>query len=109
MASTEGEAAAVPFFKRAVEIDPKFAVAYAVLGVMYGSTGESDLAAEYTRKAYELRDRANDSERFLITAYYDGRTTGNQERALQTCEAWARGKGDRTSSRYFGRICQSQL
>ena len=90
MASTQGEAAAVPFFKRAVEIDPKFAIAYAVLGVMYGSTGESDLAAEYTSKAYELRDRANDSERFLITAYYDGRTTGNQERALQTCEAWAR-------------------
>jgi eukaryotic-like serine/threonine-protein kinase len=89
---TEGGAASVPFFKRAVEIDPKFAIAYAVLGVMYGSSGEPDLAADYTTEAYELRDHANDNERFFITAYYDGRVTGNQERALQTCEEWAKGR-----------------
>ena len=88
--NTDGEGAAVPFFKRAIEIDPNFAIAYAALGLMYGSTSESDLAAEYTTKAYELRDHANDSERFFITAYYDGRVTGNQERARQTCENWAR-------------------
>jgi eukaryotic-like serine/threonine-protein kinase len=83
-----GEEAAIPFFKRAAEIDPKFAIAYAYLGLMYGSAGESTLASEYTRKAYELRDRASDRERFFISAYFDGRVTGNQEKARETCEAW---------------------
>ena len=99
---TEGEGAAIPLFKRAVEIDPGFAIAYAALGVMYGSTGEPDLAAEYTTKAYELRGRANDNERFFITAYYDGRVTGNQERARQTCEAWIRAYPRQTDSDPYG-------
>ena len=90
VARTEGEGAAIPFFKRAVEIDPGFAIAYSALAVMYGSVGESDLGAANAKKAYELRDRANDNERFFITAYYDGRATGNQERARQTCETWIR-------------------
>jgi tetratricopeptide (TPR) repeat protein len=84
-----GADAALPFFKRAVEIDPKFAMGYASLGLFFGATGESNLATENIRKAYELRDRANDNERFFITAYYDGRATGNQEKAQQTCEQWA--------------------
>jgi len=61
---------------------------YASLALSYGSTGESDLATENIRKAYELRDRASDKERFFITAYYDGRGTGNQEKAQETCEQW---------------------
>ncbi len=88
-AHTGSEEAAEPFFKRATEIDPKFAMAYASLGLMYGSNGESALATENTSKAYELRDRASDHEKFFITAYYHGRATGNQEKAQQTCEAWA--------------------
>jgi eukaryotic-like serine/threonine-protein kinase len=87
--ASQGGDAAVPFFKHAVEIDPKFAIAYASLGLMYGSMGETEAGTENTRKAYELRDRASDNEKFFITAYYDGRATGNQEKALQTCEAWA--------------------
>jgi len=86
--ASAGADAALPFFKRAVEIDPKFAMGYASLGLFYGATGESNLAAENTRKAYELRDRVSDNERFFITAYYDGRATGNQEKAQQTCEQW---------------------
>jgi tetratricopeptide (TPR) repeat protein len=60
-----GADAGLPFFKRAVEIDPKFAMGYAALGLYYGTTGESDLAVENTRKAYELRDRVSDKERFF--------------------------------------------
>jgi tetratricopeptide (TPR) repeat protein len=56
---------------------------------MYGSMGETEVGTENTRKAYELRDRASDNEKFFITAYYDGRATGNQQKAQQTCEAWA--------------------
>jgi len=87
--ASQGGDTAVPFFKHAVEIDPKFAIAYASLGLMYGSMGETEVGTENTRKAYELRDRASDNEKFFITAYYDGRATGNQKKAQQTCEAWA--------------------
>ena len=87
--ASAGADAGLPFFKRAVELDPKFAMGYAALGLYYGATGESNLAAENIRKAYELRDRASDKEKFFITAYYDGRGTGNQEKAEQTCEQWA--------------------
>jgi eukaryotic-like serine/threonine-protein kinase len=87
--ASSGDEAGLPFFKRAVEIDPKFAMGYASLALFYGATGESDLATKNIRKAYELRDRGSDRERFFITAYYDGRGTGNQEKAQQTCEQWA--------------------
>jgi eukaryotic-like serine/threonine-protein kinase len=87
---SEGEMAAMPFFKRATEVDPQFAMAYATLGLMYSSTGESALATENASKAYALRERVTDKEKFFISAYYDGRVTGNQERAQQMCEEWAR-------------------
>jgi serine/threonine protein kinase/tetratricopeptide (TPR) repeat protein len=87
--ASQGGDGAVPFFKRALEIDPKFAIAYGSLGLMYGSMGETELGTENARKAYQLRDRASDNEKFFITAYYDGRATGNQKKAQQTCEAWA--------------------
>ncbi len=87
--ATIGEAAAVPFFQNAIEIDPQFAATYAELGLMYGAIGESALSVENTSKAYKLRDRASDAEKFFITASYDSRVTGNFEKAQQTCETWA--------------------
>jgi len=85
-----GTIAGVPFFKRAIEIDPQFAVAHAALGLMYGDIGESGLSEESTSKAYELRDRASDREKFFITASYELHVTGNLEKAQQTCESWVR-------------------
>jgi DNA-binding winged helix-turn-helix (wHTH) protein/tetratricopeptide (TPR) repeat protein len=90
VAASQGGEPAIPFFRRAVEIDPSFAIAYATLGLMYGSTGSSELATENVTRAYELRDRASDKERFFITGYYFGRATGNQEKAQQVCDEWAR-------------------
>jgi eukaryotic-like serine/threonine-protein kinase len=87
--ASQGGDAPVPFFKHAIEIDPQFAAAYASLGLTYGSMGETELGTENIKKAYQLRDRASDNEKFFITAYYDGRATGNQKKAQQTCEAWA--------------------
>jgi serine/threonine protein kinase len=87
--ASQGGDTAVPFFKHAVEIDPQFAIAYASLGLMYGSMGETGLGTENIKRAYQLRDRVSDNEKFFITAYYDGRATGNQKKAQQTCEAWA--------------------
>jgi tetratricopeptide (TPR) repeat protein len=87
--SSAGSAAVVPLFKRAVEIDPKFALAYAALGRMYGDIGESGLAAESTSTAYALRDRVSDREKFFISASYDLQVTGNMQKAQRTCELWA--------------------
>jgi serine/threonine protein kinase/tetratricopeptide (TPR) repeat protein len=87
--ASSGSATAVPFFKHAIEIDPKFAMAYVMVGRMYGDMGEDQLSAENTTKAYELRSRASDAEEFFITASYDLQVTGNLEKAQQTCEAWA--------------------
>ncbi len=85
---SSGSAAALPFFKRATEIDRKFAMAYALLGRTYGDIGESVLSAESTSKAYQLRDRTSDAEKFFVTATYDQQVTGNLERAQQTFELW---------------------
>ena len=85
---SSGSAAAVPSFQRAVEIDPNFASAYAALGRMYGDIGESALSAGNISKAYQLRDRASDQERFFISLNYDLQVTGNLEKAEQTCELW---------------------
>lgn len=84
-----GESAAIPFFERAVAIDPRFAMAYAALGLMYAHLGESAISAVSTGKAYELRDRTSDEEKYFIEASYDARVTGNMEKAQQTCDAWA--------------------
>jgi len=88
--STTGSAAGVPLYQRAVEIDPRFAMAYAMLGRVYGDIGESALSAENTSKAWQLRDRVGGWERFFIEASYYMEVTGNLEKAQQTCDAWAR-------------------
>ena len=87
--SSTGHAAAIPFFKRAIELDPKFAMAHASLGRMYSGIEEPTLSAENITRAYQLRDRASDREKFFITANYDLQVTGNLEKAEQTCAFWA--------------------
>ncbi len=86
--STQGEAAALPFYKRAIELDPNFALAYSLLGIAYSSTGEAGTAAEYSRRAYELRDRASEPERYFISATYHKEVTGNVEKAEEACKLW---------------------
>ena len=86
--STTGSLTAIPFFNHAIELDPNFALAYAMLGRMYGDIGESGMAADYSRKAYELRDRTSEAEKYLITASFHATVTGNMERGEQTCELW---------------------
>ena len=82
-------AAAVAWFRRAISLDPNFAAAYGGLALSYSNLGETDLAAESARRAYELRDRVSEPEKFLIEANYYEYFTGNLERARQTCELWA--------------------
>ena len=70
--TANGAMAALPLLKRAVEIDPNFALAQATLGREYADLDESDLSAESTTKAWQLRDHASDREKFFITATYEG-------------------------------------
>ena len=86
---TQGPGAAEPHFQRAIAIDPQFAMAHAYLGFMYSNLGESDLAAASTSKAYQLRDRVSDPEKFYIELLYDRQVTGNLEREGQTAALWA--------------------
>jgi eukaryotic-like serine/threonine-protein kinase len=88
LTSDHGLPAAVSLFQRAIEIDPKFAMAYASLGFTYGLLGQPALSAESNKRAYELRDRASDREKFFIAATYETQVTGNLEKALKTCELW---------------------
>jgi len=88
VAFANGYKAGIPLFKRATEIDPNFAMAHAHLGLWYSSVGESELGRESAIRAYELRDRANDREKFFITAMYQRDVTGNLEAGHQTLELW---------------------
>jgi tetratricopeptide (TPR) repeat protein len=84
----KGVTAVLPFYKRAVELDPNFAGAYLSLAITYSNLNEVGLAAEYARKAYELREKVSERERFAIDAFYYGTVTGELEKAAQTYELW---------------------
>src|SRR5712692_4523183 len=79
----KGPVEAIPFYKRAVELDPNFAWAYHGLGVIYGSLGETGAASEYAKRAFELRDRASEPEKLEISAFYYFSITGDLEQANQ--------------------------
>ncbi len=84
----EGDVAARPFFRRAVELDPNFAMAYAYLSTTYGNQREPELAAENIRKAYELRAKVSERERFYIESHYYENGTGELDKAVQVLEQW---------------------
>src|SRR5271157_1930634 len=83
-----GETAALPFYKRAVELDRNFARAYVGMSVAYGNLNEVGRASENARKAYELREKVSEWERFLIEAIYYQNATGELEKAAQVYELW---------------------
>jgi DNA-binding winged helix-turn-helix (wHTH) protein/tetratricopeptide (TPR) repeat protein len=94
---TKGSRAAIPFYQRAVEIDPNFAIAYNQLAVVYKNINDFDRMEECARKAYQLRDRTSERERLAIQASYYKGVTGELDKAAQTYELWlARYPGDPT-------------
>ncbi|MDQ1408305.1 MAG: eukaryotic-like serine/threonine-protein kinase, partial [Acidobacteriaceae bacterium] len=80
---------AVPLLKRSIELDPKFAMAYAMLGTAYHNLGEKKLSAENTSKAYDLPTRVSEWEKFYIESHYHHFVTGDMEKARQAYELWA--------------------
>ena len=87
-ASTNGPVAALPLYKRAVELDPGFAFAYVSLAAEYANQNEPGRASENYRKAYELRAKVSERERLAIEAYYRLGATGELEKAVQVYELW---------------------
>ena len=84
----KGDAEAIPFNKRAIELDRNFAVAYTNLGTYYNNLNQPSVAADYFKKAFDLRDRVTEREKFAITANYYSLVTGEMEKANQTYELW---------------------
>ncbi|MGC2109267.1 MAG: protein kinase [Candidatus Korobacteraceae bacterium] len=85
----QGDAAAIPYFERAVELDPNFAQAYAQLATSYFNIGESSLEAKNISKAYELREHVTQPELFNIESEYYASVTGEVEKTIRTATAWA--------------------
>jgi tetratricopeptide (TPR) repeat protein len=87
---TKGDAASIPFQKRALELDPNFAAAHAALGVAYMNLGQASLAAASIEKAYALRDKVSEREKYRISSLYYQNVTGELEQASQVYELWAK-------------------
>ena len=83
----QGDESSVPFLKRAIELDPHFAMAYAALASRYGNLNQPSLALAYATKAYELRDTVTEREKFRISRSYF-RATGQLEEMSRTFELW---------------------
>jgi eukaryotic-like serine/threonine-protein kinase len=86
--ATKGETDAVPLLKQAIADDPNFAMAYANLGQVETNLGELQLGADYTKKAYDLRDRASEVERFYIDSHYYDNVEGNIESSIRVYQLW---------------------
>ena len=80
----KGEAAALPYYQRAIELDPNFAMAYIAVGNIYDTLGEVERASAYYTKAFQLREHASEREKLMITADYYDAVTGELDRAAQT-------------------------
>jgi serine/threonine protein kinase/Tfp pilus assembly protein PilF len=79
----KGDQDSLPIFKKAVELDSNFAVAYGGLATIYHNVGESELSREAATKSYQLRDRVTEPERETIDARYYSYVTGDMEKASQ--------------------------
>ncbi len=88
MAREKGSPADIPYYKLAIELDPKFAVAYAALGVSYVNLAQPSTGADYIRKAYELRERVSEREKFRISAYYYQAVSGDLNKSIEIYELW---------------------
>jgi DNA-binding winged helix-turn-helix (wHTH) protein/tetratricopeptide (TPR) repeat protein/TolB-like protein len=87
--SEKGDRAAIPFLQRAVELDPSFAMAHAFLGTFYVNLQEPSLSTESMKRAYDLRFRVSEEERFFIESLYYQVVTEELEKANQVYELWA--------------------
>ncbi|MFZ0519467.1 MAG: protein kinase [Candidatus Acidiferrales bacterium] len=86
--ANKGEESASPFFQQAITLDPNFAMAFATLGQVETNLGQAAIGAEYTKKAYALRDRASEAERFYIDSHYYENVQGDLQKGNQIYQLW---------------------
>jgi len=79
---------AIPFYQHAVELDPNFAIAYAALAITHATTQEYDLAAQFSQKAFDLRERTSERERFYISARYYMDVLWDSDKTIEVQELW---------------------
>jgi len=82
----EGIAAALPYYQRAIQLDPNFATGYMHVGEVYFDLGEVGRASEYITKAFQLREHASDLEKLNISTYYYRVATGELDKAAKTVQ-----------------------
>jgi eukaryotic-like serine/threonine-protein kinase len=82
------EPQSIPYFQNAIELDPNFAMAYAVLGQVYSNMDEIGLSVEYTQKAFDRRDRASEREKLYISSHYYENVSRDLDRTAQIYELW---------------------
>jgi serine/threonine protein kinase/tetratricopeptide (TPR) repeat protein len=87
-AHEKGTSESIPFLKRAVELDPNFAMAYTSLATSYYNLNQIDLSIAAIKKAFELRDRVTERERSHITTLYYDIATGELEKATEGYKQW---------------------
>jgi class 3 adenylate cyclase/Flp pilus assembly protein TadD len=85
----KGDAASISFFKRALDLDAKFALAYAGLATAYNNLGQVENASENAQKAFDLREHVTEREKLRIAAFYYSFVTGDVPQAIQAYELWA--------------------
>lgn len=88
LALTGDNPGAIPLYQQAIQLDPNFAMAYASLGTVYSNLGQPNLAAENTTKAYSLRDRVTEKEKFYIDSHDDQFVLGDLAKAQQVYQLW---------------------
>jgi tetratricopeptide (TPR) repeat protein len=79
---------AIPLYERAIQLDPNFAGAYGGLAAVYANNNEEQRSIEYMKKAYALRDRVSDREKFDLDSEYQWMVTGDLDKEIQTTELY---------------------
>jgi DNA-binding winged helix-turn-helix (wHTH) protein/Flp pilus assembly protein TadD len=87
-ADRSDDIAAIPLFQRAITLDPNFALAYLLLGMMYANLGEETLSIENIQKAYDLRSAVSQREKLFIESEYYSINTGDLHKAQQVYTVW---------------------
>ncbi len=77
---------AMDHYKRAVELDPKLAMAWARMGVLYLNSGQVTKATEYFTKAYQLSGNVSEREKLYITGHYYSTVVGDVNKTIETLQ-----------------------
>ncbi len=86
--AAEGDAAALPHFERALELDPEFALALSRLGAIAGNMGQAEKELDYKTRAFELRDKVSEAERLYIESHYYSSVVEDLDKTIETYERW---------------------